>query len=129
MAEKRASTKRRSASEWQALVSKLAESGEDIARFCRRQGIYPPTLQWWRWRLSGRTREPEGSRHPAALAAESIRPLFTELRILEEAAPDVAAAADFFELRWPDGLTLAIPREFDATALRRLLVVLEGAGC
>jgi predicted nucleic acid-binding protein len=44
MAEKRVGTKRRSASEWQALVSKLAESGEDVTQFCRRQGIYMPTL-------------------------------------------------------------------------------------
>ena len=47
MAERQASTKRRSAKEWQTLVSKLAESGEDLAQFCGRQGIYPPTLRWW----------------------------------------------------------------------------------
>jgi transposase-like protein len=128
MAEgRRASTKRRSAKEWQSLVSKLAESGEDLSQFCRRQGIYPPTLRWWQWRLRGATRELGRPPHPAPAAAELIRSRFTELRVLEKAA--AAVAADFFELRWPDGLTLAIPPEFDAAALRRLLMVLEVAGC
>jgi hypothetical protein len=41
MAEKRASTKRRRASEWQVLLSKLAESGEEVTQFCRRQWPCP----------------------------------------------------------------------------------------
>jgi len=56
-----------------------------------------------------------------------MRSQFTELRVLKEASP--AVAADGFELRWPDGLTLTIPRQFDEAALRRLLMVLEVAGC
>jgi hypothetical protein len=131
MAERQASTKRRSASEWHTLVSKLAESGEDLAQFCRRQGIYlgiyPPTLRWWQWRLRGSTRVAARPPRPAPAVTEPIRSQFTELRVLEEASP--AVAADGFELRWPDGLTLAIPAQFDEVALRRLLVVLEVAGC
>lgn len=124
MAERQASTKRRSAKEWQTLVSKLAESGEDLAQFCDHQGIYPPTLRW-QWRLRGSTRGFGRRLPPAPAAAELVRSRFMELRVLEQAAP--AVAADFFELRWPDGLTLAIPAAFDAAALRRLLVVLEVA--
>jgi hypothetical protein len=127
MAERQASTKRRSAREWQTLVSKLAESGEDVEQFCRRQGIYPPTLRWWQWRLRGSTRVAARPPRPAPAVTEPIRSQFTELRVLEEASP--AVAADGFELRWPDGLTLAIPAQFDEVALRRLLVVLEVAGC
>jgi hypothetical protein len=41
MAESQASAKRRSAREWQTLVSKVAESGEDLTQFCRRQGNLP----------------------------------------------------------------------------------------
>lgn len=58
MADNRVSTRRRSASEWQSLVRELADSGEDLPRFCRRQGIYPPTLRWWRWRLVGLPSKP-----------------------------------------------------------------------
>jgi len=127
MAERQANTKRRSAKEWQTLVSKLAESGEGLAQFCGRQGIYPPTLRWWRWRLRGSTRGLERRLPPAPAAAALMRSRFTELRVVEQAAP--AVAADCFELRWPDGLTLAIPPVFDAAALRRLLVILEVAEC
>jgi len=127
MAENQTSVKRRSAREWQDLVSKLAESGEDLARFCRRQGIHPPTLRWWRWRLRGATRGPASPPRPAPAAAEPIQVQFTELRVPEAASRSVIANG--FELRWPDGLTLSIPSPFDEVALRRLLVVLEVGGC
>lgn len=45
MAERQGSTRRRSAGEWQALLSTLAECGEGLEQFCRRKGIYPPTLR------------------------------------------------------------------------------------
>jgi hypothetical protein len=51
MAEKRASSGRRSAREWQELLSQLAESGEEGVEFCRRRGVHLPTLRWWQWRL------------------------------------------------------------------------------
>ena len=127
MAERQASAKRRSAREWQTLVSKLAESGEDFEQFCRRRKIYPPTLRWWQWRLRGSIRGDALPARPAPAAAEPIRLQFTELRVSDEASPTVIA--DGFELRWPDGLTLAIPPQFDEAALRRLLAVLEVAGC
>jgi hypothetical protein len=127
MAERQANTKRRSAREWQTLVSKLAESSEDLGQFCGRQGIYPPTLRWWQWRLRGSTCGPAVPPRRVPAAAEPIRSQFTELRVFEKSSPAVAAAG--FELRWPDGLTLAIPAQFDELALRRLLAVLEVAGC
>jgi hypothetical protein len=77
-------------------------------------------------RLKGSTRGLARPSRPAAATAEPIRLQFTELRAPEEASP--AVAADGFELRWPDGLTLAIPAQFDEVALRRLLLVLEVAG-
>jgi len=125
MAEKRSSAKRRSLSEWQCLLSKLEQSGEDVSVFCRREGIYVPTLRWWQWRLRGSTCGPTVRRSGGPVSPASVGPEFTELRVV----PPPASAADCFELRWPDGLTLAIPREFDEGSLRRLLVVLEVAGC
>jgi hypothetical protein len=127
MAGSQTSTKRRSAKEWQILVSKLATSGEDLTRFCWRQGIHPPTLRWWQWRLRGPSRGLAPAPRSAPAAAEPIRVKFTELRVPEAASRSVTA--DGFELRWPDGLTLAIPAQFDEIALRRLLVVLEVGGC
>ncbi len=124
MAEKRTSTKRRRASEWQALLAKLAESGEEVPQFCRRQGIHLPTLRWWQWHLRGSAGDLARRRRPVAAMPE---PRFTELQVPVSPGPTGAGAG--FELRWPDGLTLVIPRHFDEGALRRLLVVLEVAGC
>ncbi len=124
MAEKRTSTKRRRASEWQALLAKLAESGEEVPQFCRRQGIHLPTLRWWQWHLRGSAGDLARRRRPVAAMPE---PRFTELQVPVSPGPTGAGAG--FELRWPDGLTLVIPHHFDEVALRRLLVVLEVAGC
>lgn len=127
MAEKRASSKRRSAGEWQALVSELAESGEDLAKFCRYHGVYPPTLRWWQWRLRGLCHEPGRSGRATRAAVQPVALQFAELRVAEAASG--TKAAEGFELRWPDGLTLAIPLQFDEGSLRRLLEVLEVGGC
>jgi transposase-like protein len=123
MAERFGVSRRRSAEEWQELLLELAESGEEVGRFCRRHRLHPPTLKWWRWRLSGRGLAEAGI---AVSAAAPSAPRFTEIRWQE---PVAASGAAGFELRWHDGLTLRIPSEFDEGALRRLLAVLEAAGC
>ncbi len=129
MAEKRLSARRRSAGEWQAMLWKLAESGEDVDQFCRRMGIYPPTLRWWQWRLKGqgRSREQQSRSATTELVVPS-GPEFTELRIASTPVRPESVVAHF-ELRWRDGLTLAIPQAFDRDALCRLLSALEVAGC
>ena len=128
MAEKRLSARRRSAGEWQAVLWKLAESGEDVDQFCRPQGIYPPTLRWWQWRLKGQGRSPEQPRSATTELVVPSGPEFTELRVVSAPGRPESAVAHF-ELRWRDGLTLAIPQAFDREALCRLLAALEVAGC
>jgi hypothetical protein len=124
MADKARAARRRSASEWQALVAEAAESGEDVGSFCRRRGLKKQTLQWWRWRLHASVRAGEP-------AATRRRPVgvgrFAEFELGRMASPPAPGGS--FELRWPDGLTLAIPREFDESALRRLLLALETNEC
>jgi hypothetical protein len=111
---------RRSASEWQSLILRWEASGESLEHFCRRQGIHPPTLRWWRWRLKDLgLAKPESPR--------AATPQFAEICLAEPA--EGASEAGGFELRWSDGLTLRIPRQFDEVALRRLLMVLEATGC
>jgi hypothetical protein len=128
MAEKRLGPKRRrSASEWQGVLLRLAASGEKLDGFCRREGILPATLRWWQWRLKGSARGLEKQRRVGPAATESAHPEFTELRVL--AAPGRPEPGDWFELRWRDGLVLAIPQGFEPDALARLLSVLEAAGC
>ncbi len=126
MAERTRGTRRRGASEWQVLLAELAETGEERAQFCRRRGIQVSTLQWWQWRLRSSGAGVDRRARPAPRVAQADGPQFTEVRVVDQAPVALRAG---FELRWPDGLTLAIPREFDEVALRRLLGVLEVAGC
>ena len=124
MAERRRGARRRSASEWQALVAEFAETGEERGQLCRRRANQASTLQWWQWRLRTSKRagvDPRSRPAPSVAAAQ-----FTEVRVADQRP---VASRTGFELRWPDGLTLAIPRESDEVALRRLLGVLEVAGC
>ena len=123
MVERSGVSRRRSAEEWQGLLVELAASGEDVARFCWRRRLQPPTLRWWRWRLAGR----DGDSEAGSVPAVPTPPQFAEVRWREPGLAGEATAG--FELRWSDGLTLRIPREFDESALRRLLSVLEVAGC
>jgi hypothetical protein len=128
MAERRRAIRRRSRSEWQGVLARLEASGEEVDRFCEREGIHPPTLRWWRWHLAG----PGGgddrrARRSELTVVDRSRPSFTELRVLATAGKANEAAG--FELRWTDGLTLVIPQQFDVDALQRLLAVLEVAGC
>lgn len=123
MAESLRVSRRRTAEEWQALLLELAESGEEVGRFCRRHRLHPPTLKWWRWRLAGGVLAEAERSEPAKPRA----PQFTEIRWRESVVAGGAAAG--FELLWPDGLRLRIPGEFDEGALRRLLAILEAVGC
>lgn len=124
MTGRNADSRRRSASEWESLILQWEASGEELDRFCRRQGLRPATLRWWRWRLGGSGRS---ERVFASQPTSAASPGFAEVRL-----PELARGGEEpvgFELRWSDGLTLHIPPNFDEAALRRLLVVLEAAGC
>lgn len=128
MAERRRAIRRRSRSEWQGVLARLEASGDEVDRFCQREGIHPPTLRWWRWHLAGLAGGGDRHARRSELAVvDRNRPSFTELRVLATAGKTNEAGR--FELRWTDGLTLVIPQQFDVDALQRLLAVLEVAGC
>jgi hypothetical protein len=128
MADRRMRVQRRSRSEWQGVLARLEASGEEVGRFCKREGIHPPTLRWWRWHLAGSVGGDHRRTRRSELAVmDRSRPSFTDLQVLATAGETDEAVC--FELRWTDGLTLVVPQQFDVDALQRLLVVLEVAGC
>lgn len=118
--------KRRSRQEWERLIAQWRAGGESAATFCARRGLRVQTLQWWRWRLRQRPTEEK-------LVAERDAIQVVEHGFRELAAGGTgkvsASPRSGFELRWPDGLTLWIPADFEATALRRLLAALEASPC
>lgn len=111
---KQRSARRRSREEWRSLIAEWSRSGEGIESFCRRRGVRAGTFNWWRWRLGRESQDESG---------------WVELKGLGPGSEPEQSAGESFELRWSDGLTLRVPRDFDAAALERLLSVLESAGC
>ena len=51
MTAKQRVPRRRSESEWRAIVDRLGRSGMPLTTFCRQAGVSPKTLQFWRWKL------------------------------------------------------------------------------
>lgn len=93
---------------------------------CARRGLRVQTLQWWRWRLQQGPAQEEVVAERAAI--QVVEHGFRELAAVG-AGKVSASSRGGFELRWPDGLTLWIPADFEAAALRRLLAALEASPC
>ncbi len=100
MSAKKRVARRRSESEWRAIVERFERSGTTATAYCRRSGVSLNTLRFWRWKL--RRSNPAG---PTGLAE------FVDLR---PAAVPPAAASEPVPLpfgRWtidiifPDGTT------------------------
>jgi hypothetical protein len=47
---------RRNREQWAEVLGELAESGESVGSFCRRRGLRPGTLSWWKWKLTSSRR-------------------------------------------------------------------------
>ena len=101
MSAKQRAPRRRSESEWRAIVDRFERSGMPAAVFCRHAGISLKTLRFWRWKL--RRSSPAG---PTGLAE------FVDLRPAAALAPAAASAAVPLPFgRWtidvifPDGTT------------------------
>jgi hypothetical protein len=115
---------RRSAEFWRGLIEEWRTSGLDLAQFCRERQIRPTSLRWWRWRLGvsverSASKAAHGGRRSASSKGDWI-----QLEIEERSAGTAP-----FELRWPNGMVLSIPADFDAGALGRLLAQLESSAC
>jgi hypothetical protein len=96
--------------QWREHIDQWMTSGLTAAQYGERAGVNPRTLTYWKWRL-GRELRGEGSPPKAAVAA-----------LVEFRAPEDTC----MELVLSDGRRVRVPTSFDATALRRLIDVLEG---
>ena len=115
---------RRSAQTWRLLIEEWQETGLELAQFCSERGIPPSSLKWWRWRLGISANQSPSK--PAVLPQKvGSPPAWIRLKV----DTPVSAGKTPFELRWPDGLVLAIPADFDSLALNRLLSLLERPAC
>lgn len=103
--------------EYRDLVARHARSGLTVREFAEHEGIAVQTFYWWRSELRRRDR---------LRAARSSAPSpFVRVTAKSPPPPRVDAGSPvIFEVRWPDGLTVRVPHQFDDEELRRLLVAL-----
>jgi hypothetical protein len=104
-----------SRAEWTERVAQWQRSGLDAKEFAGSIGVDPMGLRQWGWRLGREARA-------AARRAEAARgaPAAAWVEITAAGSTDLR-----FELELGNGRRLRIPARFDASALERLLGVLE----
>lgn len=75
MAAKQRAPRRRSESEWRAIVERFERSGMPATLFCRRAGISQKTLRFWRWKL----RRSNSAKSPGPAEFVEMRPSLVSL--------------------------------------------------
>jgi transposase-like protein len=110
---------------WAKRVEEWRASGVSAQEFARRIGVSANSLRHWAWRLKSRA-EPTGrsgtSRERSAamstVQGTPVSPLtFVEMTAAIQGAP--------LELVLVNGVRVRVPPEFDASALARILDVVE----
>lgn len=100
--------------EMKRLIEEQERSGSSIQAFAEGRGLRAETLYWWR----GELRRREESRRPDAT------PGLIPVRVMSE--PEAAPSRSAFWVELMDGRrSIAVPPDFDAAALRRLLEVMS----
>jgi hypothetical protein len=108
---------RTSREEWRKRVERWKDSGLTAQQYASELGIKASTLQYWKHKLGKPELMP--GRKPGRAAQAHGLPSLIELQ------PIMAASSAAFELELGSGRRLRIPVGFDASALERLLTVLE----
>jgi transposase-like protein len=119
---------------WAKRVERWQDSGLTIAEFAREAGLNARSLSWWRWQLTTKASEEPAVKasetlavkpgeQPAAPRRRRARASKPSLTFVEVAAP--AARREPLEVVLGGGRCIRVPVDFDATALERLLAVLE----
>lgn len=101
---------------WAERVAGWRRSGLTAKEYAARIGVNAGTLTHWAWRLGCEGRGQRGPQTARASAAAAVI----------EVVGHEGGSEQRFELRLEGGRHLHIPARFDATALTRLLAVLEG---
>jgi hypothetical protein len=112
---------------WRALLEAQRRSGLSLAAFCRRRGLRPGTLSFWKWKLA---REAEAGAGRGATASFVPVQLGVSRRS-RESGPLVAPPADLVELEiaLADGRLLRVRGRIDPVWLAAVLREVEARGC
>jgi transposase len=103
---------------WAKRVERWRDSGLTAKEYAAEVGVNVHSLSWWKWRLSsGATRRERSSRTRRATTGP--------LTFVEMAS---AVAPESLEVVLASSVRIRVPSTFDASALARLLDVLEHRG-
>jgi hypothetical protein len=98
--------------QWRRWINHWRASGLSVRAFCARHGLASASFYQWRQVLARRA---------------AVEPAFVPVQVVADAVPTQASA---LEVVLVDGRTVRVAPGFDASTLRRLLVVLqEGGAC
>ena len=97
---------------WGGLLAERDRSGMSLAAFARARGINRNTLLWWRYELRRR-------------GHGDISGGLREVCVVDGERPAGVGADDGFEVKLSTGDVVYAPRDFDESALARLLAVLR----
>lgn len=104
--------------EWSRILDRWKQSGLGGPTFCRREGLSQPLFYSWKRKL--RLREEAKAATPRS-RQRGLQFVPVEVKPTPTAAP--------LEVALTGGRVVRVPADFDATALTRLLSVLEGRAC
>ena len=95
---------------WRKMIAAQAKSGLPISHFCKRDGLSEGSFYLWRKKLAAAVVDSPPSSPPSAMPETHFVPVQLE--------PPVAPT---FELSFPNGCRLAVPAQFEESALRCLV--------
>jgi hypothetical protein len=112
--------KRTGRAEWQKRIERWRDSGLSAEQFAAELGINTGTLKYWKYRLGKHPTEGVAV-HPKARRSKAPR----AASLVEVQATTVLTSSSSFVLELGKDRRLQIPSQFDASALERLLSLLE----
>lgn len=104
---------------WRAILQHFQTAGLSGNEFCRREGLNPNTLQYWKKELKARDE----------LAGKKQKQSLVPVRVVAPAPVIEPHAADFIEIVTSDGLQIRVPLTCDAEIVGELMAGLRGTRC
>lgn len=114
--------------EWAKRVERWQDSGLTAKEFAAELNVSPNSLTFWKWKLRQLEREtsapPRAPRKRVVPRHQDESPTFLQL----VSAPDsTSCGIGHFEVVLPRGFVIRVPKDFDESALLRLVGVFGGA--
>ena len=111
---------------WQALLEACRRSGLSQAEFCRRRGIPPGTLAFWKHTLM----RPARTSHPARPAAPTFVPVrvVAPPRLVDTAGATTTASGEI-EIILDGGRQVRVRGQVEVSWLRQVVRMVETLGC